>query len=167
MSNITFQIDELSSQLNDLLTEYPELADDEQLRHDVMEGETNLTDVVERLWQIECDAKGMMSAISERQADLAARQTRLADRINAMRRMLLLVMNRAQLPKLELTEITISKRPGSTSVHIDDADAVPKQLCKVSYTPDKTAIKKALEQDEMIPGATLVMGPETISVRTK
>lgn len=165
--NIVFQIDELTTQLNNLLADHPELADDEQLRADVLEGETSLDEVLERLWQIECESKGMIAAIAERQKDLQARKKRFEHRVEVMRALMLSVLRRADLPKRELTEFTVSRRAGSASVHIDDADAVPRQLCKVSYSPDKTAIKKQLEEGELVPGAILVTGTETVSVRTK
>lgn len=165
--NLVFKIDELTTQLNNLLADYPELADDEQLRADVLEGETSLDEVLERLWQIECDSNGMIAAISERQKDLQARKKRFERRIEVTRSLMLLVLNRADLSKRELTEFTVFKRSGTASVHIDDADAVPRQLCKVTYSPDKTAIKKQLDDGELVPGAILVTGPENVTVRTK
>jgi hypothetical protein len=76
-------------------------------------------------------------------------------------------LKRADMSKLELPEFTVSLRAGSVSVHIDDEDAVPRQLCKIKYTPDKTAIRKALDQNEIVPGAMLVTGDEGVTVRTK
>lgn len=165
--NIVFQLDELTTQLNNLLADYPELSDDEQLRADVLEGETNLDEVLERLWQIECDSKGMIAAISERQKDLQARKKRFEHRIEVMRGLMLSILNRAKLSKRELTEFTVSRRAGLTGVHIEDANAIPRQLCKVTYSPDKTAIRKQLDEGELVPGAILVTGPETVTVRTK
>lgn len=165
--NLVFQIDELNVQLNSLLADYPELADDEQLRADVLEGETNIDEVLERIWKIECESKGMITAIAERQKDLQARKKRFEHRIEVMRGMMLSILKRADLQKREMTEFTVSRRAGSVGVHIDDADAVPRQLCKVSYAPDKTAIKKQLDDGELVPGAILVTGPESVTVRTK
>jgi hypothetical protein len=48
-----------------------------------------------------------------------------------------------------------------------DENAIPTQLCKITKTPDKTAIKKLLEAGENIEGAELSRGPLTVSVRMK
>jgi hypothetical protein len=52
-------------------------------------------------------------------------------------------------------------------VEVINADEVPSQLCKTTVTPDKAAIKKQLEAGEAVPGAALVMGAPSISIRVK
>lgn len=49
-------------------------------------------------------------------------------------------------------KIRLSK---STQTIIDDLDAVPMQYKKIEITPDKTAIKKAIQEGEIVKGAHL------------
>lgn len=165
--NIQRHIDELTNDLTDILVRFPELADDDDLRADVLEGETDLHAVLERLHEIEVNASIMMDGITQRITDLRERKDRFGHKVDVARALMRKVLNRAELKKVELPEVTISLRGGSDSVHIEDPDAVPSQLCKTVVSPDKTAIKKALQQGEIVPGAVLVTGDETVSIRRK
>ena len=165
--NIQRHIDELTNDLTDILVRFPELADDEDLRADVLEGETDLHAVLERLHEIEINAEIMMNGIAQRANDLRDRKARYEHKAEVARAMMRKVLSRADLTKVELPEATISVQSGRDSVHIDDPDAVPSQLCKTTVTPDKAAIKKALQQGELVPGAVLVRSSDTISIRRK
>lgn len=62
---------------------------------------------------------------------------------------------------------TISLRPGAVSVEILDADAVPAEYktVKQSVSIDKRAIRKAIEDFQDVPGAALVSGAATVTVK--
>jgi hypothetical protein len=53
------------------------------------------------------------------------------------------------------------------SVVIEDEASIPSQLCKVVKSPDKSAIKAALEQGEVVPGASLSAPSQTLTVRVR
>ena len=165
--NIQFKIDELTTQLNSLLSEYPELADDEQLRADVLEGETGITEIMERLYSVECEAKGFSAGIKERQSDLAARKKRYEHKVEAMRRLMLLVLNRADLPKMEMTEFTVSTRKVPPAVVVDDPASVPFEFGSSTWSPDKKLIKAALADGTDVPGCHMSNGDISITVRSK
>ena len=165
--NLQFKIDDLTTQLNTLLIEFPELADDEQLRADVLEGETDIAEVMERLWAVECEAKGFIAAITERQSDLAKRKARYANKVEAMRRLMLLVLNRADLPKMELPEFTVSTRKVPPAVVIDDPVSVPFEFGASKWSPDKKLIKEALENGEQVAGCHMSNGSISVTVRAK
>ena len=165
--NFQFKIDELTTQLNALLADYPELADDEQLRADVLEGETGITELMERLYSVECEAKGFIAGIAERQSDLGARKKRYQHKVEAMRKLMMLVLSRADLPKLELTEFTVSTRKVAPAVVINDAAAVPFEFGSSTWSPDKKVIKAALEAGDEVPGCYMTNGDVTISIRSK
>ena len=57
--------------------------------------------------------------------------------------------------KFETAKIAMSFRR-STSVDIEDTDKLPKELCSVTITPDKAAIKTALLSGAQIEGARLI-----------
>jgi len=165
--NLQFKIDDLTTQLNSMLADFPELADDEQLRADVLEGETSIAEVMERLWAVECEAKGFIAAIAERQKDLGERKSRYANKVEAMRRLMLLVLNRADLSKLELPEFTVSTRKVPPAVVIDDPSEVPFEFGSSKWAPDKKLIKTALEDGTEVPGCHMSNGSISITVRSK
>lgn len=165
--NLQFKIDDLTTQLNSLLAEFPELTDDEQLRADVLEGETDIADVMDRLWSVECEAKGFIAGIAERQKDLGERKARYANKVEAMRRLMLLVLNRADLQKMELPEFTVSTLKVPPAVVINDPAEVPFEYGSSKWAPDKNLIKKALEDGTPVEGCHMSNGSISITVRAK
>lgn len=70
---------------------------------------------------------------------------------------------RSQMERVDITEIScpyfgIKRKPGRISVDVIDESALPSQFKAVTIkeAPDKTAIKKAIEAGEEVPGARLI-----------
>lgn len=144
---------------------YPELAEDEDLRRDMLEGSTAAFDVLTRLLDLERDADSLAKAAAARIADLGARKARADKRKDAMRALMLRVMQAAGVQKAPLAEATVSVSKGRDSVEIVDETAVPPRFLKVVKTPDKTLIKAALDAGKAVRGAEIKTGQPTISVR--
>lgn len=134
---------------------------------DTLDGETDAGDILDGLIASMLDDEAMVDAIKTQQSNLADRSRRIADRATAKRRTLGLVLDAAGLKKAERPRATVSRLAGRTAVVVTDPDQVPSQLCKVVTSPDKAAIKKQLEAGEIVPGCKLVVGDDTVSVRTK
>lgn len=134
---------------------------------DTLDGETDALDIADRLLTDMQEAEALAAATKALADDYAARAKRIASRSTAIKSTLLTLLDAIGEKKLERPAGTISRRAGSVSVRITDADDVPRQLCKVAYTPDKTAIRKQIEDGETVPGAELVRGDDGLTVRTK
>lgn len=150
-----------------LFTEFPELEADEALRHDMVEGSTDLHRVVQRALDHKLEAKTMVKAMAERKSDLAERTARWQRRDDAMGVLIKGLLDVAGLEKLTLPEATISITRGRESVDVVDVDALPQGYFAVERKADKTAIGAALKAGETIPGAALKRGDDSITVRTK
>lgn len=144
-------------------------ADDEDLYQDMIEGETDALDLLDEQIAAMQNDEALAEAIKAQENSLKFRRERIEFRADARKKAALLVMNAAGLKKAERPRATISVRPGSVSVQITDEAEIPTQLMreKVTRAPDKAAIKAQLEAGETVPGAELVRGAETISVRVK
>jgi len=151
--------------IDNLLTAYPELAEDTDLRADMLEGSTAAYDVLTRLVNIERDSDSMSKAIAERIRDLSSRKARAEKRKDAMRLMMLRVMRAIGAPKVNLVEATVSITKGRDSVEIVDEAKLPDAYVRIERVPDKTALKAALANDN-VPGARMRSGEETITVRS-
>lgn len=147
-----------------ILQAYPELQEDEELRLDTLEGETNLFEILTRLLAVEREANSMQAAIKARVADLQARAERQSKTQAAMRALMLRLLVAAGQQKVPLIEATISVTKGRESVEIVDEAALPDDVWKVRREPDKTAIKERLAVGE-VPGAALKVGEPTLMVR--
>ena len=143
--------------------------DDEETYLDTLDGATDARDLLIREVSAEMSDRALVGAINAQITALEARRDRLDARADAHHRALMLIMRAADIHKIELPAATLSIRAGSISVQITDADAIPSQLCTVKTTtaPDKKAIRAQIEAGETVPGAELVRGPDSLSVRTK
>lgn len=148
-----------------LLAVHPELAEDEDLRRDMLEGSTAAYDVLTRLVSIERDADSMSRAVSSRIADLQTRKARADKRKDMARTLMLRVMQAAGIQKAPLVEATVSVSKGRAGVDVVDVDALPADLVRVERVPDKKAIMERLAANENVPGAVLREAVPMVTVR--
>lgn len=148
-----------------LFVAYPELADDDQLKQDMVEGSTAAYDVLSRLVSLERDADSMSKAVAARISDLGARKQRAERTKEAMRVMMLRIMNAIGERSAKLVEATVSVSKGRDSVEVTDAQRLPKWAYAVERKPDKKAIMERLAANKNVPGATLKTGNDTVTVR--
>ena len=141
--------------------------DDETLYWDTLDGETDVMDIVEYLIceAVEADhhaaaAKGMSKLYADRASRLQMKRRAVNDAI-------MTIMDATGQDKIPHPLATISRRKGRPSVTIINEEEIPTQLTKTVRTADKTAIKKQLEAGEDVPGATLDIGADTVSMRIK
>lgn len=152
------------AEIHGLLADYPEIADDPDLKADMLEGSTTAFDVLTRLVDIEREADSHARAAAARISDLGARKQRAERRKEAMRAFMLRIMQSAGIQKAPLVEATISVTKGRESVEIVDEAALPDALVRIERVPDKTLIKEALATG-VVAGARIKMGEPTLSVR--
>lgn len=150
-----------------LLITYPELVEDEALRADMIEGETDLARVVSRALDHRQEAETMAEAIKSRETDLGERRGRYERRSEAMKSLIKSLMITAGQDKLTLPEATISLTKARETVSIIDIDALPQGTFTTVRQPDKKAIKSSIDAGADVPGAALVVGEPGLTVRTK
>lgn len=148
-----------------LLEAYPELADDDELRADMLAGSTEvfelLTLIVERMQ----DADTTAEAIGLRIDQLETRRDRYARRVQAMRDLAERIMHTAGLRKAELPAATLSIRSVAPSVIVTEPDDVPDEFIRIKREVNRAALKDALKAGRFVPGASLSNGTETLAVK--
>lgn len=165
MSISPFIINNLNEQIKALLLQFPEIADDEQLLMDMLEGSTELHQVVQKLFNHIAESEMLTSAIADRAKKLADRKSRM-EKNAAMGRLLIHnIMTATGVKKLDVVEAKISVVNSPDKVVITDENVIPEQYIKITREPDKLAIKKALNEGLLIDGATLSNGGTTILIR--
>jgi hypothetical protein len=167
VSFIQVDIAAFKAHVADLLAAYPELAEDDELRADMFEGETDMIPLVTRLLRRKLDADTMVSAIKERKADISERQARYERQSEGFKALIKSIMLAADLDKLTMPDATVSVTKARAIVEITDETALPQGTYTIKKIPDKAAIKRLLDQGEQIPGAVLSLGDESLSVRKK
>lgn len=172
MSDTYFPLQRLREEIDTLISEHgfnPFDDDDRDIWLSAIEGETSIEGLMNRLLDLKYRALADAEACKARIADLKAREDRYQYQAEGYTKALEKALRMANLTSLKTPEATFTIRKGTTRVEIEDEAAIPSQLTttKTITSPDKKAIKAALEDGEIVPGATLVTGPETLSIRTK
>lgn len=159
---------DIRQQIANLLLQYPELAEDEVLRADMVEGATEAFDFLRMVERQRQDAANLAGAIAGNIAELGLRQERFERREKSMRALMFKIMSAADIKKAELPEATLSIRNGQQKL-IGEAD--PEKMAptyrRIKFELDKTAIKEALKAGSLVPGFELSNAEPTLSVRTK
>lgn len=149
-----------------LLADDPDLADDERALRDMLDGETDVFDLVRRLIRFSLDAASLAEAAAARADKLTARRDRFKRRAESARAAAFGMMDALGERALSDAEFTVSIAQGKPGVIITDEAALPHDFVRVTRSPDKTAIAAALKAKTPVPGAEITNGPPTLVVRT-
>lgn len=152
-------------QIDALKVAHPELAEDAELLASTIEGETDFHNVMARVVDAFLDAMEMKSGADQRLEAVRARRDQASRKADAMKALALDLMKTADEPLIRLPEATLSLRPGSESVEVDDLASLPQGMWERMAL--KAEIAKALKDGEAVPGAHLQRGETTLSIRTK
>ena len=163
-----FNVDQLRHEIEAFIREYPDLAEDEMLRADMLDGETDISAVLTALFQSVDNNRFMIDAVNGRMDQLAIRRNRFKQRIEFLRGLILKVLQSADLKKYELPEATLSQRVGQPKIVGEpDVNALPDDLLRVTVEPDRTKIREALLAGHELPGLALSNGPPTLAINVK
>lgn len=157
----------VKQQIERLLVSFPEMENDEILRRDAIEGETEATKLLGRLIRASKETEAQAKGLDEYIGELGERHSRLARRQEAIRKMVLDILDAAGLPNFILPEATLTVRRGAQKVIVTDENAIPSDYTKTRTEIDKTAIKRALEGGTIVPGAELSNSEPFLMIRTK
>lgn len=151
--------------LEELSEEFKEL--DAEWFWDTLDGETDVLDVVNAILKNKFQNAASIKMNLNLAAEYKARAYDLETRDKSYNNQLMKIMEMTKQTKILSPLATVSKRKGVESIVITDEEKIPTQLCNVVTSPDKSAIKRLLQQGEMIDGAELTRGSETVSIRRK
>jgi hypothetical protein len=155
-------------QIEALMREYPDLAEDEILRADMLEGETDLAEIVTAIHRMTEDAKALRDGTQERLDDLTARRNRFKQRVEFGRELILKILNAADIKKLELPEVTVSLRNNKPHLLGDvDPNLLPDELVKITRAIDRAKVREAIEAGQEVEGFVLSNAPPSLLVKVK
>lgn len=142
------------------------LADDDDAKRDMVEGETNLQEAIRAGLVRLAEIRAMGVGIDDMVERLKKRRDRLSGQQDSLREALLLAMELGGLPKFETDVGTITRKRTPPSVVVVEEADIPSTYWKPSDPKlDKRALLEALKDGQAIPGAQLSNGGETLQVR--
>lgn len=172
MSERYLQIDAGMVRFNTLalLQAFPELAEDEELRGDMLSGETRIDEVLTRLVLAWRQREELAAGAKAIKADLDIREKRNTAAAKKLKDIALTIMETADLNKRELPIATLSVSAGKKRIVVDDLDALPQG----AFTLERKALP-AKELEALImaedagefPGAHIEIGDDYLTVRAK
>ena len=113
------------------------------------------------------EARANWQAVSDRMEDLALRQKRYALQAEEHRRTAFAMLDALGMDKFRSAEFTVTISAGNPGVVVTDADALPAEFVRVTRSPDKAAIARAMADGVVVNGAEMQNGMPTMTVRTK
>jgi hypothetical protein len=142
-------------------------ADEDTLR-DTLEGMTDLTDMLAEMIRSSLDDKALVTALKQREADMKERRERFETRAQKKRDLVWSMMERADIKKIAVPDLTASLRASRPSVVVSEHTNIPSGFW-ISAEPklDRNKLYIALRDGHEIPGVALTNSPPTLSVRTK
>ena len=141
-----------------------ELADDETLKLDTLEGETDLFALTRKLLDRIEDDEGAKAALIAQIQDRNERKARAEHRIESYRTAIKALMESAGLDRLPLPEATVTLRHLPPKAIVTDETLLPDAFVKITRKPDMAAIKAA---NDPVPGTALDNGGVSITIRRK
>lgn len=149
-----------------LIELHPWLAEDQETLMDTLEGCTDLREAIAEVVRAAKIDEALSIGLSEYITALEARKFDHDQRAKAKRSIAFRYMSEHDIRSIKAPDHTISIRRIPPGVIIENENIIPEKFQKITKTPNKTAIKKALEAGDDVPGATLSNGGETISITT-
>lgn len=156
----TIQVKSIADMLRD--------EDDDVLLADMLEAETDLHPMLEKLlgW-IEQD-EGAAAALKQQVEDRTERKRRFEARVATKREAITALLEIAGLDKLQLPEATLSIRRLPPKTLVADEQAIPDEYVRIKRVPDMAAIKAAVESGVAVPGTTMSNGGDlSLTIRRK
>jgi hypothetical protein len=161
-------IDELRHSIEAIIRDCPDLNEDEQLLRDTLEGATDMFSTLTTLVDAAAAAEAYADAITTRLDKLRARRERFLLRDEALRELMLKVLQSANLKKIALPDATLYQTAGGQQIVGEpDPAALPDDLVHIIRKANRSAIKEALLEHREVPGAVLSNAPPFLTVRVK
>lgn len=159
---------ELQATIVKLMAEYPELANDEDLMLDTLEGETDFNEMLNTIHSNMQENDSIATAINIRIDGLNDRRNAVKNRYEFGRKLILKLMTTAGVRKVMLTEANISVVNSARQLIVEDEARIPNEYFKEVTTRSlmRAEVLKALKDGVQIDGATLSNGGEAIQIRS-
>ena len=144
------------------------IADDEDARLDLIEGETSLLEAIDAMLARMTELMGYEDGIDAAIDDLKSRKARFATQQDRIRGLLQHAMMVADLRKVERPIGTVSLRAVAPQLVVTEEADIPVEY----WTPAEPKLNKrrllaALKDGDQVPGCELSNGGETVSMRFK
>jgi hypothetical protein len=156
---------EITNLLAALYETNPELKLDDDFKSDVLEGSTDLLEIINKLLFDLILTESYIDSIKLTRARIEQREKKLKGRQEVIRSIIRRLLEAAELRKINVPNGTASLTSKPQSVEIVDEGLLPDEFFRITKSPNKTLIGERLKAGEDVPGAQLSNGGETLTIR--
>lgn len=143
-------------------------ANDPQLLLDMVEGETDLFECLTVLVEEVQEDAMLLAGLREQIEALGTRKARMERTIETKRNLMLMAMEKVNLPSVKLAAATLTVSTTPAQAVIKDESLIPSRFWEAKDpTLDKAELASALRAGEQIPGAELSNGGVKLTLRVK
>jgi len=157
---------QIVTQIRALVAANPELLEDEVLAVDTLEGQTDALDLVDEILCKITITKALANGLKDYVEELSNRLVRYQGRQDALRTLLLRILQESGLKRLERPSATLSLAKGPPKVMITDENLLAFEFLRIRQEPNKMKIKEALLAGDTVPGAQFSNSETTLTIRT-
>lgn len=144
-----------------------DLTDDEDAIRDTLEGELSLRELITKVVAEIGEKNSEIDGLNKYIEKLDLRKVRIGNSIEFKRTLICNAMEQAGLDRLSTDIGTVTVKAVPPAVVITDEAQIPAQFWKSKDpTLDKSALKQALKDKQIIAGAELGNGGRTIQIRS-
>lgn len=150
-----------------LLENYKDvIGDDDEVRADVVEGETDLFETFELIASEIADEQAYIEAIGDQIRRLESRKHRKAEKVQRLKTAASSALEMAGKKKLETAIATLTVKALPAQLIIKNEAEIPASYWRPKDPAlDRMALKKALKEKQQIPGAELSNGGQTLQIK--
>lgn len=164
---IKVDVENLYVSMHRLQEDNPELFEDQKLMEDMLAGSTDFEEVMDRLLSVFLTAQERVVGGKERKKALDARIDAGERVMDWAKSQMLSLMQQAQQKSMALPEATVSVNAAKKRVEIEDIESIPQGFYTIEKVAKKKEIGDELKSGSDVPGAKLVDGVESLTVRTR
>ena len=141
-------------------------AEDEDLARDMIEGETDLLEMVAAIVAHDGEDEAILDGIARYKSEIDARKKRIEGRMEVRRALLASALEISGRQNFETPTGTVSSAKIAPKAIVTEEADIPTRFWKAAAPVlDKKALADALKGGEQIPGATLSNGGTTVKIR--
>jgi hypothetical protein len=130
-------------------------AEDEETLADTIEGESDLPGAIIAVLRAAIEREVTVKALADLIETMVGRKRRFEDGARSLRVAALHAMEEVGLKRLAAPDFSVWIATTKGKVIITDESAIPDDLCRITRTPSKTDIAKAIIEGREVPGVTI------------
>lgn len=156
---------EITDLLEALYQSNPELKLDDEFKSDILEGSTDLLELINRLLYNILLTESYIEGNRITRGRIEQREKRLKARQEVIRNIIRRLLEVSEMRKITVANGTVFLTQKPSSVEILDEGLIPDEYMLIKKTPIKTLIGEKLKAGEDVPGTQLSNGGETLTIR--